>query len=296
MLRNGQQRLPSVAYKRGFWAAFLTFAGHGEICFEESAWCLRTGEKNIIVLAKDVSFVQIKQGAIWSKIVVHAKGQSFVFPGLSHAAAIHLRGVFQVHWLPKSVAEALSSWSDLVNRHRYMNYRSWSRWQRQHESIRGFLREAETKYLPSESAQMALRFSHLHDDLHERVIALNQQHLRRELSACKEFFDSVERNPLTAKQREALITDEDNTLVVAGAGTGKTSVVVGKVGYLVQRLNVPPSEILLLAYNKAAAKEMQERVDERIGVDLNVSTFHALGLSIIGEVEGPHCQDSWRPS
>jgi len=75
--------------------------------------------------------------------------------------------------------------------------------------------------------------------------------------------------------------------VVAGAGTGKTSVVVSKVGYLVQRLEVPPAEFLLLAYNRSASKELEERLRARIGVDVRASTFHALGYDIIRQ-STPH--------
>ena len=54
---------------------------------------------------------------------------------------------------------------------------------------------------------------------------------------------------LTDEQAEAIATDEDVTLVLAGAGTGKTKVVVGKVAHLVRNKGVHPSTILVLAYN-----------------------------------------------
>jgi DNA helicase-4 len=279
-------KIPQISYERSFWAGLLTLTGRGSICLEDNTWRLKVGDEALLVSADDVAAVWVARGLIWSKIMVDANGRSFSFPGLPHTAAAHLRGVFQLRGLPESIADALSTWDGLVSRQRYMNHRSWAAWQQQHADTRLSVGEAQLRYLPQRGAQMASQFSSLHDDVQTEVAALNHQHLQRELSACKDFFDSVESNPLTQKQREALITDEDNTLVVAGAGTGKTSVVVGKVGYLVKRQRVPPHEILLLAYNRAAAKEMQTRVDERIGVDLKVSTFHALGLNIIGSAEG----------
>ncbi|TKT57955.1 hypothetical protein FDR95_12315 [Rhizobiaceae bacterium LC148] len=66
----------------------------------------------------------------------------------------------------------------------------------------------------------------------------------------KGFFDTIEKNPLTPEQRLAVVTDEDATLVLAGAGSGKTSVIVAKAAYLVERGIRKPDEILLLAFGK----------------------------------------------
>lgn len=59
-------------------------------------------------------------------------------------------------------------------------------------------------------------------------------HQRRELRRFKGFFDTVEKQPLTSLQRRSVILDERRNLIVAGAGTGKTSVIVAKAGYLIQ--------------------------------------------------------------
>ena len=80
--------------------------------------------------------------------------------------------------------------------------------------------------------------------------------------------------------------DDDHTLVVAGAGTGKTSTVVGKIGFLVESGEVSESDIIALAYNKDAAQEMRERVAERIGLDVEIKTFHSLGNKILAEGSG----------
>jgi DNA helicase IV len=102
-----------------------------------------------------------------------------------------------------------------------------------------------------------------------------------------EFFDHVESQPLTKRQREACVKDEENNLVLAGAGTGKTSTLLGRVGYLLESGRAKPNEILLLAYGKAAATEMDERISGRLGgVQVKTKTFHALGMEIIAQVEG----------
>ncbi len=74
--------------------------------------------------------------------------------------------------------------------------------------------------------------------------------------------------------------------MIAGAGTGKTSTVVGKVGYILQKGLARADEILLLAFTTKAADEMRERIQRKIGVDVTVRTFHSLGLEIIAQAEG----------
>lgn len=107
-----------------------------------------------------------------------------------------------------------------------------------------------------------------------------------ELDRWSEFFDTIESKPLTAEQRLSVVVDEDATLVLAGAGSGKTSVITAKAAYLVRAGIRKPEEILLLAFAKNAAKEMSERVEARSGVPIAAQTFHALAYSIIGAVEG----------
>ena len=115
--------------------------------------------------------------------------------------------------------------------------------------------------------------------------------VERELATYKTFFDSIESNPLTGPQRMACVVNEERNLVLAGAGTGKTSVMIGRAGYLIASRQVRSEQILMLAYGRKAMEEMRERQDSRLG-DLiedetpKIKTFHALGLEIIGLAEG----------
>ena len=107
-----------------------------------------------------------------------------------------------------------------------------------------------------------------------------------ELDRWQDFFDTIESKPLTPEQRLSVVVDEDATLVLAGAGSGKTSVITAKAAYLVKAGVRHPDEILLLAFAKNAAEEMSERVEARSGVPVAAKTFHALAYTIIGMVEG----------
>lgn len=107
-----------------------------------------------------------------------------------------------------------------------------------------------------------------------------------QLERWSNFFDSVEKNPLTLEQRLSIVVDEDATLVLAGAGSGKTSVITAKAAYLIKAGIRKPHEILLLAFARNAATEMSERIEEKCGEPVEARTFHALAYDIIGQVEG----------
>jgi len=125
-------------------------------------------------------------------------------------------------------------------------------------------------------------------DARKRLNKRNAEFVTAEENRFRDFFDAVENRPMTGEQRRAAIVMEDNNLLIAAAGSGKTSVIVGKVGYLLRKGYCAPHEILVLAFNKKAVKEMDARIKKRLGRAANgvtVSTFHKCGLDIIARVE-----------
>lgn len=151
-------------------------------------------------------------------------------------------------------------------------------------------------------ADMNRTFQHLFDLANSRpsfADQIRENYIERKMNEYKAFFDNIESNPLTVKQRIACIVDEDNNLVLAGAGTGKTSVMISRAGYLTRDNRAEPGEILMLAFGNSAAAELRERAAEKLGTeDICISTFHALGNRIIADVEGapasitPYAEDS----
>ena len=85
---------------------------------------------------------------------------------------------------------------------------------------------------------------------------------------------------LTARQRKAVTHGDGPLLIVAGAGTGKTTVITRRIAWLIAEKRALPSEILALTFTDRAAAEMVDRIDRLVPYghnDARVSTFHAFG-------------------
>jgi len=90
---------------------------------------------------------------------------------------------------------------------------------------------------------------------------------------------------LDPEQREAVEHGPGPLLIVAGAGTGKTTVIARRIAHLIASGSARPSQILALTFNEKAAAEMQERVDVLVPygyADTQISTFHAFGEEVLG--------------
>ena len=89
---------------------------------------------------------------------------------------------------------------------------------------------------------------------------------------------------LNKKQQEAVEYTDGPLLIVAGAGTGKTTVITRKMAYLMQEKNVKPEQILALAFNDKSASEMQDRMDDLLDlgyVELEINTFHGFCQGVL---------------
>lgn len=91
---------------------------------------------------------------------------------------------------------------------------------------------------------------------------------------------------LNEEQHQAVTHEEGPLLIVAGAGTGKTTVITRRIAYLIATKKARPEEILALTFTEKAAEEMEERVDLLVPYGYTetwISTFHAFGDRILRE-------------
>src|ERR1041384_8119946 len=89
------------------------------------------------------------------------------------------------------------------------------------------------------------------------------------------------RNP---PQTVAVTHETGPLLIIAGAGTGKTTVITRRIAYLIATRRARPSEILALTFTDKAAAEMEERVDTLVPygyADVEIATFHAFGDELL---------------
>lgn len=188
----------------------------------------------------------------------------------------------------QQIIDVFHQLEDLYKQDRYLRYSSTQEWLEVNNNIKGVLvREDRAKYLDKKTNDYADELHRFYSKPDEYRGERNQHYVQLNCDAYKDYFDKLESNPLTQSQRHACIEDEDANLVLAGAGTGKTSTMVGKAGYLIESQSSSPDEILMLAFARKAAEEMQKRIEMRIGCEgLTVKTFHSLGKDIIAKVEG----------
>ncbi len=111
----------------------------------------------------------------------------------------------------------------------------------------------------------------------------NEKTINFLLDTHKDFFDHCLKYPLDHQQRRAIVSAEDNCLVISSAGSGKTSSIVGKVKYLTEIKGIQPEKILLISYTNKAAAELTERIATN---GLKGYTFHKLAIDIIGKTTG----------
>ena len=218
-------------------------------------------------LSTEANFIQLKQIAQWSDLYI-----------------------VKFHQLAIAVSQCLEEIKTIQN----AEYLRTSRWKRIKYQAKKTLNQSN----PLEN--FLERIHHTNFVLLKQIAELRriaqwskrdvEEFHKQYLTRCKEefsvYFDGVESKPLTERQREACIIDEDNNLVLAGAGTGKTSTMIGRAGFLIHSGQAKPDQILMLAFANKAAREMQERLDERVGAKgIVASTFHKLGMDIIASVE-----------
>ena len=124
---------------------------------------------------------------------------------------------------------------------------------------------------------------------YEMIENKNKNFVDRHLIEDKNYFDNlfggVDSNILLdEEQRRAILIDEDYSLVIAGAGSGKTTTMAAKVKYLIEKKKVSPNNIILLAFTNKATDELNYLLNDVFKLGVEVLTFHKLGMKFIRNI------------
>ena len=229
--------------------------------------------------------ISVKKGIVFDDIIVDLDNYSLKFKKLTKKQSLFLKSKIDILSKSEHTKKALLEIYELTNCKRYINHKSLVFWVKKNKKLLEVLNLYSSKYSFKEGSKLLgieeLKILKFYKKMESIIEERNRFFLKLEIKKFKALFDKVEANPLTLAQRKSIVTDEDSTLVVAGAGTGKTSTVVGKVSYLLKKKEIKSNEILALAYGNAAAAEMKSRVKEKTGIDIEIRTFHSTGKMII---------------
>lgn len=148
------------------------------------------------------------------------------------------------------------------------------------------------------SVEKEIAFFRAHDLLEQEFVASNMEILQKSRNDLLEYNKGFIRRrkseygylfnkrnlSLDDEQQTAVITDDKHNLVIAGAGAGKTEVLIARIAYLTQRKpdTVSPDRVLAIAFQDKARREIEERLRTRYRIgDVSVRTFHKLGKDIL---------------
>lgn len=138
-------------------------------------------------------------------------------------------------------------------------------------------KEDYAEYISSEDEKFFEQFYNKPETFETDTKQANERYINQELKDNSDLFDDLDGKSLDSQQREAIVVDEDAVKIIAGAGSGKTFTIQGKVKYLTEKRDVDPSEILAISFSNASVDDLKERIAEPI----DIKTFHKVGKDIL---------------
>ena len=110
---------------------------------------------------------------------------------------------------------------------------------------------------------------------------LNKKYIKKELIESNYILSNINGYSLDKEQRLAIITDECANLIIAGAGSGKSLTMVGKIRYLIERKGIKEDQILCISFTNDACNNLESNIKKNYKYNIKVYTFHKLALEIL---------------
>jgi DNA helicase-4 len=261
--------------------------------------------------------VIVKRGVIWSAVELFQDRHPIALRGMSHRSARSLKTVLEreiARQAERLRIALLIRGFDIEAREVTEWARDFFRASKDHQSAKGWLttefalqwqgrkpcpefgellnEPTLSEHIGSQPGTVLEAIDLWSSDLLTHLSQWNEKYLESELQENHDFFQHVEKQPLSDEQARAVVCFDNRVQVIAAAGSGKTSTMVAKAGYALRRQIVVPEKILLLAFNADAAAELKTRIRDRLiplGLPADrvaAQTFHAFGLEVIGRATG----------
>lgn len=186
-----------------------------------------------------------------------------------------------------------ADYSSLFATSEYIDSKLKNEFQRKYETYQAVIRnQLIAQYMKNNSQSMKIHIPSLEsfisrmEQLDNDVSAHNREYINKKLIELEAYFDhileKVDTNiKLDEEQRKAIVTDDNHCLIVAGAGSGKTTTMAAKVKYLVEKKGIDPKEIVVISYTNKAIDELKERINKKLNIPVPISTFHSFAFDII---------------
>lgn len=283
----------SVHFTAGFWFDLLGWPADVRLEADTLSWRTRQGAVSIPVTALD-GVPSYTRNWLWDTITIYTAGQAHVIRGL-----LRISDPIRLHHFRQRCsawfADTLRTFRDEFASKLSATYLRDSHLDALDASLQALLRRSRGFYAGlTDAARKDHDWLAALSPLPAHKGEIREAYIRQKHEEHARFFDLAESNPLSAEQTKAVILDDDRNLILAAAGTGKTSVIVAKTLYLMLEGRAKPEDILILAYSRKAREELQARMNQRLevlqqvmpdrfpnNVQPQVSTFHALGLHIL---------------
>lgn len=267
--------------------------GAATVSFADGVLTITGGRSRVELPFGDIDNVIEDRSPLWARLTVHTtRGAQHAVGGLRKQDAALLASALreEAGRQAEKVSERIVAQQVELDRalagERYLRYDEGEQIRQQAALA---LSSADAAIVRAQLRSDALQaYNHIDaltmPDQFERARAeANRRYTAAALPAVHDAMSALFEMTSTDEQAVAIATEEEATLVLAGAGTGKTSIIIGKIAHLIHNEGALAEEILVLAFNRKAAEEIRTR----LGSDFSgvaVRTFHAFGREIIGDV------------
>lgn len=184
----------------------------------------------------------------------------------------------------EQMSNCLNAFYELYNRDEYLSKRKYEKFLDKYKDVFLLLDKCDTK-----DSELYHKICIIAQNGYNMINNKNQKFIKAHLIKNKEYFDNMFKKIdsnicLDQEQRRAILIDEDYSLIVAGAGSGKTTTMAAKVKYLIEKKNVNPRDIILLSFTNKATEELNHLLNEQFSLNVEVLTFHKLGNKFIRQI------------